>query len=198
MTATKPITNHTADQSPASALWRIALSEYESEVAAYNKVLAEYEEAARLSDDEIAQHAKPFERFLPIDLRYVSDAVAGVTRQLLMERPTYGNGEVVSRSEHLEAQAEAVKIVADYSAYCDERQKIQETVYYPAEKKHDAACDKLSDAREKLFQTPAPSPSAMLAKMRILAAYVNECQGEDAERFNAVVADAERLFGEAA
>jgi hypothetical protein len=195
MNAHSSITADRFESSPlarSSALWRIVVSEFEAEKAAYQIVSDDYSARCREHDAmNFAEKLAPFEPFQPIPQR-METAVTVTYAKLLLQR-----GEDEPEPTHAEAAelfAKAASIVGEYRAVQQEMSEACERIYGDVEERHDAAVDKLSAAREKLLATPAPDAAAFLYKLDVLSAYINEVESEDAERFNHIAADIRRLL----
>jgi hypothetical protein len=182
---------------PSDALWRIAVSEYEREAAAYAVVCADYEAAMR-ADGELSLRARcaEFEPFQPINFHHTEDAIRLVYAKLYKDRPIVDkDAPGATDAERAELFAKASKIVADYAKLSGEMDEALDRIYGDSEKRHDEACGKVSVAREKLFSTPAPDAASLLYKLEILMNYLNDCESEDEERVAAVAADVRRMLG---
>jgi hypothetical protein len=187
------------NSSSAAALWRIVVSEYESEAAAYEIVSDEYSARMQAYDaiDFAARYAV-FEQFEPICLKYRGDTILAVVAQLATKRGQNcgerGGVSAMTDAEYFGLFAEAVKIVTDYAALQAEAKDAAERIYGDIEERHDAAVDKLGDAREKLLATPAPDWAALSYKLDILCEYLNDCDSEDKERVGLIRSDVNRLL----
>jgi hypothetical protein len=61
MSAAKTITNQAADQSPAAALWRIAVNNYETALAASDAISAQYHAVCKAEDEGKADLSAVFD-----------------------------------------------------------------------------------------------------------------------------------------
>jgi hypothetical protein len=82
MTNTKTITTTTVEPTAAAALWRIVLSAYESEVAAYAVSAAEYSAAGKAHEAS----GLPFAAFRPAEEKHdkAADALANAREALFL------------------------------------------------------------------------------------------------------------------
>jgi hypothetical protein len=190
-TSTKHDTRKSTAADPATALWRIVLTDYEREVAAYAIVEAEYTAACRAADAECPTRDEEFKVYGLTHPRIRrQDAIAQVD-SCLAERD---NGQLTSQ-EQAGRDTETLRIVSDYFDYYQKRAEVMERIYRPAEEKHDVACDLRRRAWDKVIGTPAPDAEALLLKLDLLTDELISCDDEDAERLDAIRQDARRLLG---
>jgi hypothetical protein len=200
MTNANPITNAAPDQStsPTSALWRIVLSEYQSAVAEYEEVSEKYEAAMNEHDaamEQFTDRRAEFAPFEPIRPEYPDNTIRLVFAKLAWDRrESDPAAPMLNHVEALELWSKAAQIVTDYAKLQEEVSEVVQRLDDSTEQLHDVACDKVTDAREKLLATPAPDAAALFYKLDILNAYLAECDSEDKERVAAVAADVRRLF----
>lgn len=193
----------TTERPVHSTDWAEAFHNYQREVEAYASVAAEYEAAA-----EEYHRALPEDQgddFTPYGLHQCiapnrNSLIVNAELRIIMRDFKERGDEGLTPDELARVRGEAARVVDNFLEWKAERAKAQEKAserYDPAEKKHDAACDRLSHARTKLLNTAAPDVEAMLFKLDLLAGYMAECDAEDAKSVGLIRDDASRLLGRA-
>lgn len=109
---------------------------------------------------------------------------------LVIER---SKGRHSTPQEAKQISADAYRVVDDFETYCARRDEAFRG-YDKLENRFDAVVDERSNARNDLLDTPAPDQAAMLVKIELLAAILDEVSSEDAESIAAVRNDARRLL----
>lgn len=199
MTAAKANTNatldHSAPASPATALWRIAVSTYESELASYGQVSAEHSAAERAFQAELGEPNPEFAEMhwaLSADKR--AEAVRDVEIAVIMR--DYSGRDHITADEHADVARKAATLVDERAAYKARSAELHERLVADVDKRWEKACDTLYEARERVFSTACPDMTALRYKLEVLASYVRECDGEDASHIESVRDDLNRLTQE--
>lgn len=109
---------------------------------------------------------------------------------LVIERTKEGP---LTPDEAKQTAVDAQRLVDEFEAYSASRDAAF-AGYDQLEDRFDRVVDEQAEARKLLIETPAPDNEALLYKIEMLAAYLTECASEDADRLNAVSADARRLL----
>jgi len=178
--------------------WNAALAEYRREETDYAASAAEYEAQCQRYYEAHPDRSKEFAAYGLIAARGRADAIRTALLHLChMHGAAKGDGAKLTDSDLREINAEADRIVDDYFADRESGKEAFERFIGAGERKHDRAVDKMHEAREALLLAPAPDAEAMLLKLDILAAYVREADGEDADHIASIRDDAHRLFREA-
>lgn len=196
MATDETTTNETADQSPAAALWRIAVSNYEAAVAEEQRLTADHDEALAAYKAEVGEDNPDFERYglwtlYPRDrdefVRFAAIQIATVDHA--------GSMKALSGDDYEALAKKAAQIIDDHEAHRQRKEEAWDRLVDSTEKVWEAALDRLCHARDKLLETPAPDADAMTMKLDILAALMTESCDQDADAVCAIRDDAHRLFG---
>lgn len=188
----------TTDRPTSSTDWAEAFHNYQREEAAYASVAAEYEAACAEYESAWPDRTADFEpyglsRFT--DRKQDRDQLIRKTELRLVMRDYKGRDQL-NPKELGALREEAARIVDDFLGWL-EQWNVASLSIEPAEERHNEACDRLSDARNKLLNTPAPDTVAMLFKLDVLASLMAESCEQDAPAAALLSEDAHRLIGRA-
>jgi hypothetical protein len=201
MTTAKTTTNTTASPSPAAALFRIALTEYQRAEAEFNRLDAEHSAANAALKAELEEPDPAFARY-KIEQRSPSEAVdrLGCIRRAemgILVKDYVGRGDLTA-DEYAEVTRKATILVDAYEDYLQRREEAEARILGDVEERWEASLDKLCSARNALWRTPAPDADAMLLKLDLLSAYMIDGRDDFHAEVTAIRDDARRLFGKAA
>jgi len=181
--------------------WNAALDNYRREEAAYANVAVEYEAACRAYDSERPDAPEEFTTYGLTDTISIDrdELIRRTELRIVVNDYVEGNPdrEPLTAQERGAVAVKATRLVDAFAEWRQQAREVELRIYAPAEKKHDAACDKIWEARNKLLNTPAPDAQAMLFKVDILARLMSESLEQDAPAVALIRDDAHRLFGEA-
>jgi len=167
---------------PGRSAWDEALAAYRREVAAYERSAMEYEAACRAHDNDSPPEPElsavyKVETFEVDRDRLIRSAqVAIAARDYPLRGAQHFSPRVMGEI------AEKATLITDEYLLWRNQHKAAWQRFKPAEEKHDAACDRLWKARDRLLNTPAPDAEAMLLKLDVLAEDMRESCVEDAPR----------------
>jgi hypothetical protein len=192
MTKAKHSTNDVpaTPTSPAAALWRIVVSEYEQAHAQFEANWAAYEAA----EAKVANTAT-FRRYGELADAYglrshmtLAEMVEAID-PIIEARERQAVGDRDFTDEEADAQAdEAQRIAGEFLGLKVSLDAIRAQERDPASEEHSRFTNEVFyPAREKLFATPAPDIAAVLFKAEVLAVAVDEAEG--------LRDDLNRLFG---
>jgi hypothetical protein len=188
----------TLDRRPEQLSWDDALGAYEREKSAYDGVAAEYHAACADYDAAVADRSAEFAEYglTRLAATYSRDHAMLRAEISIVMRDYKGRSERLTPEELGSVRAKAASVADAFlewtATWSAERLKLD-----PAEKDHDAACDKLWNVRKMLLGTPAPDTQALLFKLDVLASLMAECDSEDAEPVALIRDDTRRLLGAA-
>jgi hypothetical protein len=183
--------------SPSTALWRIAVSEYEAALAEYRIADERHTEANRAYADEMGGLDPELVKYsLHYGPRYAEkareDVIFHIAQMIAMSEHV---GERLSAEDYSAVMAKAATLVDEGNAYKLKDREASARLTHRAQQEFDAALDKLATARAKLVHTPAPDAAAIREKINVLLPYLREVDSDDVEDVAAVFADALRLTG---
>ena len=182
--------------------WDEAFANYQREEAAYAASAREYEMAIAAYDAERVDRDDEFTAYGLKAPELTHGDVMSVVVPAIMERefgrlgyPLYPPKDVEEYNAKYPAiMAEAAGITADYLDWRRHGSEAYDRLVSPAETAHDAACDKLWGARNRLLGAPAPDVRAMLIKLDLLASIMAESDSEDGAHVATIRDDAHRFF----
>lgn len=185
MTNAKTITNETANQSPAAALWRIVVSELELASAQFERNWRAVEAA-----EKEVRESEQFRRVVEIEHTY---GIRGNMRpeEVLEQIDTAiqhrdhpescahcGHGDELSDDEIDRMSDEAEAIHAELRRLKTTVDALRCRCIEPARDEHFRYAEEVyNPARVKLFATPAPDLKAALYKAEVLAGMIDEAEG---------------------
>jgi hypothetical protein len=188
--------------------WNAAVADFEKEAAAYKVAAEEFQAACDKYHADFIRVAKPedFDTYgLDHYARRWPDDRKGFIRSLelrvAMVDYRLAASENFTEDQFADIAAKATRLVDAYLAWTaakaeqDEQNAPAEAAYRKAEKKHDAAVEKLCDAREKMLLTPAPDALAIAYKLEVFHDYLALGDEQDTHRVRAFRDDMRRLFG---
>lgn len=187
---------------PSATSWNEAFAEFQREEAAYAIAAADYESAVAAYDVELPDRDDEFNAYGLKSPTLTHRDVMSFVAPAIMERefgkvgyPLYPPKDVEEYNAKYPAiMAEAARVTADYLDWRRCGSEAYARIVEPAEEKHDDACDKRANARNRLLNTPAPDVGAMLIKLDLLASIMAESDSEDAAHVATVRDEARRLM----
>jgi hypothetical protein len=189
--------------SPEQSAWMIVVADFERESAAYAIAAEEYHAACREYDAHRVATPEEFHDYgLDHYARRYPDDRKGFIRSLelrvAMLHCPLAEGERLTEAQSASITGKATRLVDDYLAFTAAKAAQEapaEATYSEAEENHDAAVDKVCDAREKMLLTPAPDALAIAYKLEVFHDYLALGDEQDTHRIKAFRDDMRRLFG---
>lgn len=191
--------NLTTDRPTRSTDWAEAVHNCEEAKCAFDRAEAELDAASAAWREAVPDRADEFLTYglNRYHIRDNADRAALIrATEMSVAMKYYKGRESLTADDFAAITHKAVTIVDDFLAWLALDREASDRIYGGGvQERFDAACDALSDARDKLLRTPAPDANAMLFKLELLAKIMREADVDDAERIEAVRDDAKRLFG---
>jgi hypothetical protein len=184
---------------PATALWRIAVANYEAAKIAFAKAderLSAVNEAYRAAVPNRADEFSAYSLHRYRDADLPRTTLVHKTEMAVAMRDYRGRSELTD-DEFAAINVKAVALVNDFLAWLAFDKEESDRIYGDEQERFDEACDRLSDARDELLDAPAPDADALFYKLDVIVPYLKEVDSDDAERFAALASDIRRLLGKA-
>lgn len=186
----------TLDRPAEQLSWADALANFQRESVAYKQAAAKYEAACAEYERAFPDRDKEFAAYGLTRFNGPDANREGIMLRAdvsIVLRDFKGRKERLTPEELGKVREEAARVADEFLAWTAQWDAASRSIE-PAEKEHDAACDKLAEARNTLLATPAPDIAAMVMKLNVLASLMLESREDDAGTVQLLCNDAHRLL----